>query len=105
LGGLYLLCGCSELQKFHLQVNYINAHATSTIVGDLAEVNALKKVFKDTSDIKMNGTKVRALVVLSPFRFSYRVFFKTILLMGFMSMLVDMLGLTWYVKQDPIISN
>ena len=40
------------------QVNYINAHATSTIVGDLAEVNALKKVFKDTSEIKMNATKV-----------------------------------------------
>jgi len=41
-----------------IQVNYINAHATSTIVGDLAEVNALKKVFKDTSEIKMNATKV-----------------------------------------------
>lgn len=40
------------------QVNYINAHATSTIVGDLAEVNAVKKVFKNTSGIKMNATKV-----------------------------------------------
>ncbi|KAM0939520.1 putative beta-ketoacyl synthase, thiolase, beta-ketoacyl synthase, active [Dioscorea sansibarensis] len=39
------------------EVNYINAHATSTLVGDLAEVNAIKKVFKDTSEIKMNGTK------------------------------------------------
>ncbi|XP_043709337.1 3-oxoacyl-[acyl-carrier-protein] synthase I, chloroplastic-like [Telopea speciosissima] len=39
------------------EVNYINAHATSTPVGDLAEVNAIKKVFKNTSDIKMNGTK------------------------------------------------
>jgi 3-oxoacyl-(acyl-carrier-protein) synthase len=43
-------------------VNYINAHATSTIVGDLAEVNALKKVFKDTSEIKMNATKVFVLL-------------------------------------------
>jgi 3-oxoacyl-[acyl-carrier-protein] synthase II len=40
------------------EVNYINAHATSTVVGDLAEVNAIKLVFKNTSDIKMNGTKV-----------------------------------------------
>ncbi|MCO5574998.1 hypothetical protein L7F22_028795 [Adiantum nelumboides] len=39
------------------EVNYINAHATSTLVGDLAEVNALKKVFKDTKEIKMNSTK------------------------------------------------
>ncbi|XP_057415343.1 3-oxoacyl-[acyl-carrier-protein] synthase I, chloroplastic-like [Lotus japonicus] len=39
------------------EVNYINAHATSTLAGDLAEVNAIKQVFKDTSELKMNGTK------------------------------------------------
>ncbi|XP_023773157.1 3-oxoacyl-[acyl-carrier-protein] synthase I, chloroplastic [Lactuca sativa] len=39
------------------EVNYINAHATSTVIGDLAEVNALKKVFKNTEGIKMNATK------------------------------------------------
>ncbi|KAI5063532.1 hypothetical protein GOP47_0022079 [Adiantum capillus-veneris] len=39
------------------EVNYINCHATSTLAGDLAEVNALKKVFKETADIKINGTK------------------------------------------------
>lgn len=38
-------------------VNYINAHATSTVVGDLAEVRALKKIFKKPSSIKMNSTK------------------------------------------------
>lgn len=49
------------------QVNYINAHATSTIVGDLAEVNALKKVFKHTSEIKMNATKVKDIDMLQSY--------------------------------------
>ena len=40
-----------------MQVNYINAHATSTLVGDVAELNAVKKVFANPKDIKMNGTK------------------------------------------------
>ncbi|XP_021649770.2 3-oxoacyl-[acyl-carrier-protein] synthase I, chloroplastic-like isoform X2 [Hevea brasiliensis] len=39
------------------EVNYINAHASSTITGDLAEINAIKKVFKNTSEIKINATK------------------------------------------------
>lgn len=38
-------------------VNYINAHATSTLVGDIAEVKAVKKVFSNTKGIAMNGTK------------------------------------------------
>ncbi|GAV66455.1 ketoacyl-synt domain-containing protein/MCM domain-containing protein/Ketoacyl-synt_C domain-containing protein [Cephalotus follicularis] len=41
----------------HEEVNYINAHATSTLAGDLAEINAIKKVFKNTSGIKINATK------------------------------------------------
>lgn len=39
------------------EVNYINAHATSTPVGDMAEVNALKKVFSNPKRIVMNATK------------------------------------------------
>ncbi len=40
------------------EVNYINAHATSTPAGDMAEVNALKKVFVENRDkIAMNATK------------------------------------------------
>lgn len=39
------------------EVNYINAHATSTLAGDLAEMNAIKQVFKDPTGIKVNATK------------------------------------------------
>ena len=36
----------------------MNAHATSTLVGDVAEINALKRVFGDQmSRIKVNATK------------------------------------------------
>lgn len=38
-------------------INYINAHATSTPAGDLAEINAVKKVIPDASKVVMNGTK------------------------------------------------
>jgi 3-oxoacyl-[acyl-carrier-protein] synthase II len=40
------------------QINYINAHATSTPAGDLCEVRAIKKVFgPHFRNIKMNATK------------------------------------------------
>lgn len=40
------------------RVNYINAHATSTLVGDLCEINALRSVFGSHSKhIKLNATK------------------------------------------------
>ncbi len=39
-------------------VNYINAHATSTLAGDLCEITAIKKVFaQDLDKLKMNATK------------------------------------------------
>jgi len=39
-------------------INYINAHATSTIVGDICEIKAIKKAFgSHTKNIKINATK------------------------------------------------
>jgi 3-oxoacyl-[acyl-carrier-protein] synthase II len=39
------------------KVDYINAHATSTPLGDMAEINALKKVFSRRDRIIINSTK------------------------------------------------
>lgn len=40
------------------EINYINAHATSTLAGDLCEIQAIRKVFGDhAKEIKINGTK------------------------------------------------
>jgi 3-oxoacyl-[acyl-carrier-protein] synthase II len=40
------------------RVNYVNAHATATLVGDLAEAAAVKKAFgAHAANIKMNATK------------------------------------------------
>ena len=40
------------------RVNYINAHATSTPVGDMCEIRGIRSVFEDRcSEIAINGTK------------------------------------------------
>lgn len=39
------------------EVNFINAHATSTPAGDMVELQATKQVFKDPKRITMNSTK------------------------------------------------
>lgn len=59
-GGGVALCIRNALHDAGIQpeeVNYINAHATSTLAGDMAEVEAAKQVFLNRSNIVMNSTK------------------------------------------------
>ncbi|KAL8214630.1 hypothetical protein R6Q57_004079 [Mikania cordata] len=70
-------------------VNYINAHATSTKAGDIAEIKALKKVFKNREGIKINATKVKnTLHVLS----QCELHINNIWHVGFQSMIGHALG-------------
>ncbi len=56
-----MLCMKNALKNACLtpdNINYVNAHATSTPAGDMCEVRAMKKVFGPQMDnIKMNATK------------------------------------------------
>lgn len=59
-GGGVALCIRNALRDANVEageVNYINAHATSTLAGDMAEVEAAKQVFSNRSNIVMNSTK------------------------------------------------
>jgi len=55
------LCMENALRDAHIspdQVNYINAHGTSTPVGDLSEVHGVKRVFGDAAKtVMMSSTK------------------------------------------------
>ena len=46
-----------EAQLQPEEVDYLNLHATSTQIGDLAELNAVHKVFKNTKNLHLSSTK------------------------------------------------
>jgi 3-oxoacyl-[acyl-carrier-protein] synthase II len=56
-----ILCMQNALKDAGLSaegINYVNAHATSTPVGDLCEIRAMKQVFgSHLSEVKVNATK------------------------------------------------
>ncbi len=39
------------------QIDYINAHGTSTVIGDLVELNAVQELFQNNKLVKMSSTK------------------------------------------------
>ena len=48
----------TSISKYQSKVDYINAHGTSTPVGDMQELHAIKQVFKDRGYLpKLTSTK------------------------------------------------
>lgn len=59
LGALICMNQALELSGIHVEdIGYINAHGTSTPLGDIAETQAIKKVFgKHAYDLRVSSTK------------------------------------------------
>ena len=60
-GSVVARCMMDAIKDANLSIediNYINTHATATIVGDLCEIRAIKKTFgSHTKNLKINATK------------------------------------------------
>lgn len=41
----------------HKEVDYINAHATGTTIGDVVEINAISTLFDNRPTLKVSSTK------------------------------------------------
>ncbi|MDD3000397.1 MAG: beta-ketoacyl-ACP synthase II [Candidatus Riflebacteria bacterium] len=59
LGGYYAMTKAIKQNNFPIErVNYVNAHGTSTMLGDAAEMRGVRKVFGDNiSNVSINSTK------------------------------------------------
>ncbi len=59
LGAYYAMKKAVEFNHFPLErINYVNAHGTSTHLGDLAEMKALRKLFDNKlNNVSINSTK------------------------------------------------
>lgn len=59
LGAFYAMKKAVEYNHFPLErVNYVNAHGTSTHLGDIAETKALRKLFENNiGNVSINSTK------------------------------------------------
>ena len=54
------ICVSQALEQAKLKaddIDYINAHATSTPAGDMAEINAMHQIFKNPENHVINATK------------------------------------------------
>ncbi len=59
LGGYYAMKKAVNFSNFDLnRVNYVNAHGTSTLLGDVAELRGVRKLFGEKiSNVSINSTK------------------------------------------------
>jgi 3-oxoacyl-[acyl-carrier-protein] synthase II len=57
-GGFRAMQEAIKMAKINAsEINYINAHGTSTLVGDDIELKAIMRVIKDNKNIKISSTK------------------------------------------------
>ena len=57
-GGYRAMCEALKMGKISAEdVNYVNAHGTSTILGDQIELNAVTKLFNNNNNLHVSSTK------------------------------------------------
>lgn len=57
MAALSMANALSSANISHEKIDYINAHGTSTVPGDIAEITAIKNIFGQNSDVNISSTK------------------------------------------------